>query len=112
MVRKDIRGNPAGRKPGATTRRARPIRELAEIIVTDPEVQAKLFDQARSGKLPPRLMLEIFRYHGGKPPEHVEVVPPKTDNAELRARLGRLSKQDLRAYVALTRKMMAPGEIS
>jgi len=88
------------------------MQELAEIIVTDPEVQAKLFEQARAGKLPSHLMLELFRYHGGKPPERVEVVPPNTDNAELRARLGRLSKQDLRAYVDLTRKMMAPGKSS
>ncbi len=52
------------------------MRELAEMIVTQPEVQAKLFEQARAGRLPPRLMLELFHYHGGRPPERVEIPAP------------------------------------
>jgi hypothetical protein len=88
------------------------MREFAEMIVTHPEVQAKLFEQARTGKLPPRLMLELFRYHGGQPPERVEVVPPKTDNAELAALVGQLSKEDRRSLADLSRKMIALEESS
>ena len=83
------------------------MRELAEIIVTDPEVQAKLFEQARAGRLPPRPMLELFRYHGGKPPERVEIPTPDTDHAKYVARLRQLSKEDLRALADLSRKMIA-----
>ncbi|HYR40382.1 MAG TPA: hypothetical protein VEW27_14585 [Methylomirabilota bacterium] len=112
MFKKGVRSKPAGRKRGATTTRVPLMRELAEMIVTDPEVQAKLFEQARAGKLQPRLMLEFFRYHGGKPPERVEVVPPKTDSAELAALVGQLSKEDRRALADLSRKMIALEESS
>lgn len=107
-----MRGNPAGPKRGATTTRVRLMREFAEMIVTHPEVQAKLLEQARAGTLNPRLMLELFRYHGGKPPERVEVPTPDTDRSELVALLGRLSKEDRRAYADLSMKMIALRESS
>ncbi len=83
------------------------MRELAEMIVTDPEVQAKLFEQARAGRLQPRLLLELFRYYGGTPPERVEIPSPDTGRAEFVARLRQLSKEDRRAYADLSRKMIA-----
>jgi hypothetical protein len=58
-------------------------------------------------------MLDLFRYHGGKPPERVEVSTPDTGHAELVARLRQLSKEDQRgAYAELSRKMIAAGESS
>jgi len=77
MFKRGARGNPVGRMSGATRTRVRLMRELAEMIVTDPEVQAKLFEQARTGKLPPRLMLELFRFTAASP-QSASRSPPRT----------------------------------
>jgi len=88
------------------------MRELAEMIVTHPEVQAKLFEQALAGRLNPRLMLELFHYHGGKPPERVEDPTPDTRRAKLVDVVRRLSKEDRALLADLSAKMIAIQESS
>ncbi len=105
-----MRGNPAGPKRGATTTRVRLMREFAEMIVTHPEVQAKLFEQALAGRLNPRLMLELFHYHGGKPPERVVDPTPDTRRARHVDVVRRLSKEDRALLAELSTKMIAIQE--
>ncbi len=100
------RNRRGGRKPGSMKSGDTPLRELATSIVTDPKVQQTLLAQARAGTLPPRLMLELLRYYGGKPPDRVEV--PKSTGDDERAaleRVNRLSKEERYQYADLLRKM-------
>jgi hypothetical protein len=42
-------------------------------IVRDPAVRTRLLEQARSGRLPPPIMLMLFHYAYGKPPDRLEI---------------------------------------
>ena len=82
------------------------LREFAGMVVMDPRVHERILKQARAGTLSPRLVIELFHYHGGKPPDRVEITKPRRDDAERAARLGRLSEEEREKYADLLIKMM------
>jgi hypothetical protein len=69
--RKGASGNPRGRCKGAQNKVTREVQALAQGIIEDPAVQAKLLEQARRGKLAPAVMTLLFHYAYGKPKETV-----------------------------------------
>lgn len=86
------------------------LREFAALIVTNPKLQRRLLDQARAGTLPPRLMIELFHYYGGKPPDRVEIPKPPPNRAEVKAQLARLSPEERHQYADLLIKMEQPAQ--
>jgi len=60
----------------------------------------RILKQARAGTLPARVLAELFHYYGGRPPSKPVLPPPDptrgAEDAELRARMRRLTKQELR----------------
>ena len=69
-------GNPRGRPRGALSKSKVLLRELAQAIVGDLQVQNRLFQQARDGSIHPALLVALFHYAAGKPPARVEVRAP------------------------------------
>ncbi len=99
-------GKPGGRPRGRRSKSKLSLREFAGMVVMDSMVLQRILKQARAGTLPPRLMLELLRYYGGKPPDRVEV--PKSTGDDERAaleRVNRLSKEERYQYADLLRKM-------
>ncbi len=66
-------GNPRGRPRGALSKSKVLLRELAQAIVGDLQVQNRLFQQARDGRIHPAVLVALFHYAAGKPPARVEV---------------------------------------
>jgi hypothetical protein len=67
------RGGSPGRPRGSRNRTTREAKALAESILQDAAVQARLLADARRGKLPPAVMVMLFHYAYGKPKESVEL---------------------------------------
>jgi hypothetical protein len=67
--RKGASGNPRGRPKGAQNKVTRELQALAQGIIEDPVVQARLLNQAQRGKLAPAVMSLLFHYAYGKPKE-------------------------------------------
>jgi hypothetical protein len=103
-------GKPGGHpKRRLSTSKKWSLREFAGMVVMDPMVQERILKQARAGTLPPRVLVELCRYYGGPPPSEPVLPPPDptraASEATLRARLLRLSKEELRQYLDLLRQM-------
>jgi hypothetical protein len=62
-------GNPRGKRKGVQNKVTREVARLAQSIIEDPAVQAKILDQARRGRLAPAVMVLLFAYAYGKPKE-------------------------------------------
>ena len=103
-------GNPKGRPKGALIKSKVLLKELAQAIVGDLQVQNRLFQQARDGSIHPAVLVALFHYAAGKPPARVEVTTPSAGRDELVARLRRPSKQDRLVYAELCRKMLSAGD--
>ncbi len=98
------------RKPGSRNRADLRLRDLGTAILTNPKVQQRLLDQARTGKLPPRLMIEFFRYYGGKPPDRVAIPKPPPTRAEEKAKFDRLTTEERYQLADLLIKMEQPEQ--
>ena len=100
-------GNPKGRPRGALSKSKVLLKELAQAIVGDLQVQNRLFRQARDGSIPPAVLVALFHYAAGKPPVKVEVAPQVSKSDELVARLSLLPKEDRLALAEINRKLRA-----
>src|SRR3972149_3744362 len=69
-------GNPKGRPRGALTKSKVLLKELAQAIVGDLQVQNRLFRQARDGSIHPAVLVALFHYAAGKPPPRGAGAPP------------------------------------
>ncbi len=98
-------GNPKGRPRGALSKSKVLLKELAQAIVGDLQVQNRLFQQARAGSIHPAVLVALFHYAAGKPPARVEVTTPSPGRAELVARLRLLPKADRLALAEMSRKL-------
>ena len=103
-------GKPGGRpKRRLSTSKKWSLREFADMILNDSVVQQRILKQARAGTLPPRVLAELFHYYGGRPPSKPVLPPPDpkdaAEEAEARARLLRLTKEERRQYLDLLRRM-------
>jgi hypothetical protein len=58
-----------GRKVGSKDKRSEGIEAFARSIVEDPVYQAKLFQRATEGSLPPGMEAMLFHYAYGRPRE-------------------------------------------
>jgi hypothetical protein len=116
LLKENVRefGTPGGRP----RRRLSPskkwsLREFAGIVVMDAAVQQRILQQARAGTLPPRVLIELFHYYGGPPPSEPVRPPPDparaAAEAESRARIGRLSREQQLQLDALLRQVDAPA---
>lgn len=103
-------GNPNGRPRGALSKSKVLLKELAQAIVGDLQVQNRLFQQARDGSIHPAVLVALFHYAAGKPPARVEVTTPSPGRDELVAQMRRLSKQDRLVYAELCRKVISAGD--
>jgi hypothetical protein len=108
-------GNPKGRPRGALSKSKVLLKELAQAIVGDLQVQNRLFQQARDGSIHPAVLVALFHYAAGKPPARVEVAPTPTRTDELVARLRLLPKADRLALAEMNRKLarleLPPGRV-
>jgi hypothetical protein len=103
-------GKPGGRpKRRLSTSKKWSPREFAGMVVMDAEVQQRILKQARAGTLPPRVLVELFRYYGGPPPSEPVLPPPDPTRAAARAerlaQIRRLTREERRQYFALVRRM-------
>jgi hypothetical protein len=104
-------GKPGGRpKRRLSLAKKWSLREFADMILNDSVVQQRILKQARAGTLPPRVLAELFHYYGGRPPSKPVLPPPDpsraAEEADRRARFLRLSREERRQYVALTKRML------
>ena len=100
-------GNPKGRPRGALSKSKVLLKELAQAIVGDLQVQNRLFQQARDGRIHPAVLVALFHYAAGKPPARVEVAPAPTRADELTEAFRRLPKADRLAMAEISRKVRA-----
>jgi len=100
-------GKKGGKMRGPITTAKRLMKELAEAVVTDPDVQNRLVLQAREGTIAPGVLITLFHYYGGKPPTKIEVAPPRSDSADaMRRRLAALTPEERSAYADILRKVI------
>jgi len=106
-------GKLGGRPKGSMSRAKLMMRELASMIVTDPEVQQKMLAMAKAGTLHPAVMRELFHYHGGRPPVKVEVTRPANLDARkvLVEAIRSLPRADRLAFADVSRKMLAAARV-
>lgn len=71
--RKFIPGKSPGRPKGSLNRGTRIIKNLAKDIFEDPEYRAYLIEAAKTGKLNPKITVELMHYYAGKPKDTVQV---------------------------------------
>ena len=82
------------------------LRELARMLIMDPQVQKQILKQARAGTLPPRVLIELVRYGIGPPPSEPEPPPPPDQTgAEVSEQMARLTPEEVRQLADLIRKM-------
>ena len=79
-------GNPLGRPKGSCNKTRRAVREWATGIVEDPQVQARLLADARTGKLHPSVLTVLMTYVYGRPNPR-DVPEPETAITIERARI-------------------------
>ena len=60
-------GNPRGRPKGSRNKTTVAVRDWATGIVEDPQVQARLLADARTGKLHPSVLTVLMTYAYGRP---------------------------------------------
>ena len=70
-------GNPCGRPKSSHNKNSLAVREWATGIVEDPEVQARLLADARTGKLHPSVLTVLMTYAYGRPNSR-DVPEPET----------------------------------
>lgn len=103
------RGNSASRA-AALSQSEFSLREFAGMVVMDSVVQQRILMLARAGTLPPRVLIELFHYYDGPPPSEPELPSPDPTRAaaeaERRAQLARLSKEERWQLYELTKRMM------
>ena len=82
----------SGRKPGTPNKVTVVVSAYARGLVEDTQVQAKILEQAREGTLPAPLMVLLFHYAYGKPPETIRHGLDEA-SMDLAARLQRAHQQ-------------------
>src|SRR6266851_7514565 len=106
-------GKPGCRPRGRLRTLKWSVREFAGMILTDPVVPEPILKQARAGTLPPRDLVELLHYYGGRPPSKPELPPPDptltAEEAERRARLLRLNKEERQQLATLLGRLNAPA---
>src|SRR5687767_13956478 len=85
-----VSGNPAGKPPGTPNRTTAQAREMAALIVDDPEYRSSLRARVIAGQAPHMEPL-LWAYAKGKPADRIEHGVPgvfaELSDDELRARL-------------------------
>ncbi len=100
-------GKPGCRPRGRLRTLKWSVREFAGMILTDPVVQQRILKQARAGTLPPRVLVELLHYYGGRPPSKPELPPPDPTLAAEEA--DRLNKEERRQLATLLGRLNAPA---
>ena len=98
-------GKKGGRPKGSITQAYRTVYELAQRILTDPDVQDQMLQQARAGTLHPSTMRDLMYIYGGRPAYKMDVprVSDPDDEAQ-RAAIKAMPKEKRRLMMDLIRE--------
>ena len=98
-------GKKGGRPKGSITKAYRTVYELAKRILTDPDVQDQMLQQARAGTLHPSTMRDLMYIYGGRPAYKMDVprVSDPDDEAQ-RAAIKAMPKEKRRLMMDLIRE--------
>jgi len=97
-------------KRGKLPAAMRELRDLAQTIFRDLDVQNKLYEQARSGTLPPNVLALLAAHGFGKVPQTIKVERPTATSEELRERVRALSPSERGRYGDALRVVAAVQE--
>ena len=103
-------GKKGGRPKGSITQAYRTVYELAQRILTDPDVQDQMLQQARAGTLHPSTMRDLMYIYGGRPAYKMDVprVADPHDEDSKRERLRRMDPDKRRQMLDFFRELDPP----
>jgi len=103
-------GKKGGRPKGSITQAYRTVYELAQRILTDPDVQDQMLQQARAGTLHPSTMRDLMYIYGGRPAYKMDVprVADPHDEDGKRERLRRMDPDKRRQMLDFFRELDPP----